>query len=67
MAENDMIITRYAKYNWETVVYRPAPGSISDAERKKREDEIIRALTEFGKDRVRRRNAEKEVTALCQE
>ena len=67
MAENGMIITHYAKDNWETVVYRPSPDTISDKERKKREDEIVRALTEFGKDRVRRRNAEKEVTAQCQE
>ena len=63
MAENGMIVTHYAQGNWETVVYRPAPDTITDKERKKREDIIIRALTEFGKDRVRRRNAEKEVTA----
>ncbi len=65
MAENDMIITRYAKDNWETVVYRPAPGSISEAERKKREDIIIRALNEYTKDRVRRKLAEKEAAAQC--
>lgn len=64
MAENGMIVTRYAQANWETVVYRPAPDTMTDKERKKREDIIIRALTEYGKDRVRRRNAEKEVNAL---
>ena len=64
MAENDMIVTRYTHGNAEIVVYRPV---LDEKERKKREDVIVRALTEFGKDRVRRRNAEKEVTARCQE
>ena len=67
MAENGMIVTRYTHGNAEIVVYRPAPDTITDKERKKREDVIVRALTEFGKDRVRRRNAEKEGAALCQE
>lgn len=65
MAENDMVITHYAQNNWETVVYRPAPDTISDKERKKREDIIIQALTAYGKDRVRRRLAEKEAAAQC--
>lgn len=61
MAENGMIVTRYTHGNAEIVVYRPV---LDEKERKKREDVIIRALTEYGKDRVRRRNAEKEATAL---
>lgn len=63
MAENGMIVTYYTHGNAEIVVYRPAPDAITDKERKKREDEIVRALTEFGKERARRRMAEKEVTA----
>lgn len=64
MAENDMIVTYYTHGNAEIVVYRPV---LDEKERKKREAEIVRALTEFGKDRVRRRNAEKEAAVQCQE
>ena len=64
MAENGMIVTYYTHGNAEIVVYRPV---LDERERKKREDVIIRALTEFGKDRVRRRNAEKEAAVQCQE
>lgn len=64
MAENDMIIHHYTFGNAEVVVYRPV---LDEKERKKREDVIIRALTEFGKDRARRRMAEKEAAAQCQE
>ena len=64
MAENDMIVTHYMYGNVEIVGYRPV---LDEKERKKREAVIVRALTEFGKDRVRRRNAEKEAAAQCQE
>ena len=55
MAENGMIVTRYTHGNAEIVVYRPV---LDEKERKKRENEIVRALTEFGKESVRRRNTE---------
>ncbi len=64
MAENGMIVTHYTHGNAEIVVYRPV---LDEKERKKREDVIVRALTEYGKDRVRRRNAEKEAVTRCQE
>lgn len=62
MAENDMIVNHYTFGNAEVVVYRPV---LDEKERQKREAEIIRALTEYGKDQVRRRMAAKEVTEQC--
>lgn len=61
MAENGMIVTRYTHGNAEIVVYRPV---LDEKESKKRENEIIRALTEFGKDHMRRMNAENCKTTL---
>lgn len=58
MAENDMIVTHYTHGNAEIVVYRPV---LDDKERKKREAEIIRALEDFGKWRVRQRMEGKDV------
>lgn len=59
MADNGMIVTRYTHGNAEIVVYRPV---LDEKERAKREAEIIRALEDFGKWRVRQRMEGKDVT-----
>lgn len=59
MADNGMIVTRYTHGNAEIVVYRPV---LDEKERAMRETEIIRALEDFGKWRVRQRMEGKDVT-----
>jgi hypothetical protein len=58
MAENGMIVTHYKHGNAEIVVYRPV---LDEKERAKREAEIIRALEDFGKWRVRQRMEGKDI------